>query len=268
MIVRLLKLIIAVIFLAVYKIYILLQKLHGKKIPPTLVIITYHSIKTEHRTKFERQMNALLKTGSPVSLDSNLNLLKNGTNIAISFDDAYQSVLYNAIPILCEKNIPATIFVPTGFLGKRPGWIKNEAHPYANEIVMTEKQLKTLPGYLITLGSHSVSHINLTQTDVQMAKEEIFESKQTLEQIIKKEVAFFAAPFATINEMFLPLFKEAKYQRVFLNIPTFPSTKTDMYLLGRTSIEPTDWPIEYHLKLKGAYQWLPLAISLKKKLLV
>ena len=176
-------------------------------------------------------------------------------------------MLFRSIPILIEKSIPATIFVPTGYFGKRPEWIKDTAHPYANETVITEEQLKSLPGDLITIGSHSVSHINFDQADMPSARREIFDSKKHLENIINRGVIFFAAPFATIDETLMPLFKEAHYHRVFLNIPTFPSTKTDSYLLGRTSIEPTDWSIEYHLKIKGAYQWLPLAINLKKKLL-
>lgn len=267
MIVRLLKLIIAVVFLAGYKIYILLQKLRGRKIQPTLVIITYHPIKTEHKTKFERQMNTLLKKGIPVSLDSNLNMLGKGTNIAVSFDDAYQSILQNALPVLRAKNIPATIFVPSGYMGQKPAWITNPDHSYANETVLTEEQLKSLPADLITVGSHTVSHINLNHADESTVRREIIVSKYTLENLLHKEVTLFAAPYATLNEQHSELFRQAGYQRIFLNIPTFPATRNDLYILGRTSVEPSDWSIEYQLKLMGAYQWLPLAISLKKKLL-
>jgi hypothetical protein len=81
---------------------------------------------------------------------------------------------------------------------------------------------------------------------------------------LNKKIELFAAPYATLNEKFIPLFREAGFKRIFLNIPTFPATRTDLYLLGRTSVEPTDWPIEFRLKLSGAYQWLPLAINIKK----
>jgi len=267
MMTRLLKLSISIIFFTFQKIRIAASRLVGKRPLPSLVIVTYHPVRAGDAGRFEKQMDALLEAGAPVSLNHNLDTLKEGINIAVTFDDAYQSVLLNAVPVLRRKNIPATIFVPTGYMGKRPAWITKPDHPYAAETVMTEQQLKTLPDHLITIGSHSVSHINLNKADMMTARKEIHDSRSHLETILNKKVNLFAAPFATLNESFLPLFVEAQYERVFLNIPTFPATKTDLYFLGRTSIEPTDWPMEYRLKMKGAYQWLPLAIGLKKKIL-
>jgi peptidoglycan/xylan/chitin deacetylase (PgdA/CDA1 family) len=54
-------------------------------------------------------------------------MLKSGYNIAVTFDDAYQRVLKNALPVL-RKNIPATIVGPTGSLGSRP--LKNSQDIY------------------------------------------------------------------------------------------------------------------------------------------
>jgi peptidoglycan/xylan/chitin deacetylase (PgdA/CDA1 family) len=267
MISRIIKLVISFIFFALNKVAMVTCLLTGRKKQPTLVVITYHPIKASETARFEKQMDMLLKTGRPVPLDSNISALAGGNNIAVTFDDSYQSILQNALPVLLAKNIPATIFVPTGCLGKKPAWINNKNHKYASETVATEAQLKALPTDLITIGSHTVSHINLTNVDERIARREIFESKETLEKVLNKKVTLFAAPYATLDKKFTPLFKEAGYQRVFLNIPTFPATKTDVYILGRTSVEPTEWPVEYRLKLAGAYQWLPLAIHLKNKLL-
>jgi peptidoglycan/xylan/chitin deacetylase (PgdA/CDA1 family) len=210
-------------------------------------------------------MDTLLKIGYPLSLDAQLPALNNRNFISVTFDDGYQSVLQNALPILYEKNIPVTIFVPTGFLGKKAEWIRNPNHPYYNEIVLTEKQLEALDGHLITIGSHTVSHINLTNINERTAKREIVDSKITLERILRRKVTLFAAPYATLDENMAPLFKQAGYERVFLNIPTYPATKTDLFIMGRNSVEPSDWPIEFFLKLAGAYQWLPWAVNLKKK---
>jgi peptidoglycan/xylan/chitin deacetylase (PgdA/CDA1 family) len=267
MISRLSKLAIAMLFFVGNKICRMLCRLTGKYLPPTLVVITYHPVKSSQIKRFEKQMNTLLNIGYPVSLDNNLDSLKKDYNIAVTFDDAYQSVLKNAVPVLRKKQIPATIFVPTGNLGKKPTWITDPAHIYADETVLTESQVKELPADFITIGSHTVSHIHLANVDESIARREIFESKETLELILNKKATLFAAPYATLNEKFIPLFREAGFKRVFLNIPTFPATKTNLFVLGRISVEPTDWPIEYRLKLSGAYQWLPLAVFLKKKIL-
>jgi peptidoglycan/xylan/chitin deacetylase (PgdA/CDA1 family) len=266
MISRLLKLAIAFLFFIGHNIYKMICIQTGRLIPPSLVILTYHSVKESTTERFEKQMAMLLKTGRPVSIYDDISALPGGHNIAVTFDDAYQSILQNALPILYKNNIPATIFVPSGCIGKKPPWIIKPNHSYADETVLTESQLKALPADLITIGSHGVLHINLNNIDEKIARKEIFESKQTLEALLNTNINFFAAPYAIFDEKFTDLFRDAGYQRIFLNIPTFPVSRTDLYILGRIGVEPTDWTIEYLLKLSGAYQWLPLAINLKKKL--
>jgi peptidoglycan/xylan/chitin deacetylase (PgdA/CDA1 family) len=264
---RVIKLTISIIFYTIQRVFNSICTLIGKEIPPTLVILTYHPIKASVTELFEKQMNLLLNVGKPFALTGDFSKLSNKYNIAVTFDDGYQSVLENALPILRSKNISATIFIPSGFLGKKPLWIKNSDHFYASETVLSELQLKSLPADLITIGSHTVSHIDLAKADEETTKKEVFESKQALEKLINKEVTLFAAPYALLNQKFVHVFRETGYKRVFLNIPTFPSTNTDSYILGRTSVEPTDWPIEYRLKLAGAYQWLAIAVNLKRKLM-
>ena len=79
-------------------------------------------------------------------------------------------------------------------------------------------------------------------------------------------IKLISVPYGQFDSNFTKLFIEAGYQKVFLNIPTFPATKTDLFVMGRISVDAEDWPFEYYLKLAGAYHWLPIAISLKKKL--
>lgn len=230
---------------------------------PSLVILTYHSIKTSASEQFKKQMDMLLNTGMPVTLDGDILWLLGKHNIAVTFDDAYQSVLQNAFPILRDKKIPATIFVPTGFLANKPGWIKKADHPYANEILLTEKQLAELSNDMITVGSHTVSHAELVNIDAETFRREISDSKRKLEMILNKRITLISVPYGQFDKSFTELFKEAGYQRVFLNIPTFPATKTDLFVMGRVAVDADDWPIEFRLKLLGAYQWLPLAIKIK-----
>ncbi len=261
---RLAKLAIAVAFRAAFKVYSVLSSLCGGKRGSTLVVLTYHRLPDHMRTRFERQMDLVRRSAVPVPLTTDFSDKAASNYVAVTFDDAFQSVLKNAIPVLLDRGIPATIFVPTGYMGKEPGWIKN-GHS-ARETVLTEQQLRELPQDLITVGSHTVSHMKLVGVSRDVAEREITESKKTLEEVLNKKVDLFAAPYATLDGTLIPLFVQAGYDRVFLNIPTFPATRKDGYVFGRTSVEPGDWPIEFRLKLLGAYQWLPLAIKLKNRL--
>lgn len=263
---RLLKLSISILFYIIYKIVVTIYSALKKKFPGTMVIITYHSVKAEQIHKFKKQMDELLKLGRAVSTDVFPLIYDNEHHISVTFDDGFQSVLHNALPVLRDRKIPATIFVTTGSLGKKPGWINDPENPNADEILLTEEQVQELPEDMITIGSHTVSHILLTEVDENTVLREITESKKKLEELLHKKITLISVPYGTFNRKFTDLFKEAGYQRVFLNIPTFPTTKNNLYVMGRMAVSLDDWQIEYRLKLLGAYQWLPFAISLKKKL--
>jgi peptidoglycan/xylan/chitin deacetylase (PgdA/CDA1 family) len=211
-------------------------------------------------------MDELVKVGTAVSADV-ANPLRNGLHyVAVTFDDGFQSVLDNALPVLLERNIPATIFVTTGYLGKKPGWICNPLHNNVNEVMMQEDQIRGLPDDLITFGSHCVSHPKLAEIGQEAAMRELVDSKRTLEEISNRPVTMFSFPYGSYDEKIIELSKLAGYKRVFLNIPASSISLFDGYLIGRVPVSPDDWLFEYRLKCLGAYQWLPIAIFLKKNL--
>ena len=55
-------------------------------------------------------------------------------NVAITFDDAFKSLLKNALPIMAKYKFHTTIFVPSGCLGRCPAW-KMETNADRNERV-------------------------------------------------------------------------------------------------------------------------------------
>ena len=123
-------------------------------------------------------------------------------------------------------------------------------------------QIKALPIDLITIGSHCVTHPNLTQIGEKKTKEELGKSKMDLEKITGREVNILAFPYSAYNQKIVEWAKQAGYKHMFSGQSTFSS----QFLTGRISVSPDDWPIEFRLKLLGAYQWLPLAIVVKCKL--
>jgi hypothetical protein len=38
-------------------------------------------------------------------------------------------------------------------------------------------------------------------------------------------------------------------------------------LLGRISVSPRDWPLEFRLKVRGAYNWMAVAVPVKRAIL-
>ena len=91
-------------------------------------ILNYHRITPDNNTgkpndelavsakRFKEQLIFLKKYYNFVSLNNLLNFKKkNKPSISLTFDDGYKDNLTNALPILNELNIPATIYIITKF---------------------------------------------------------------------------------------------------------------------------------------------------------
>ena len=176
---------------------------------------------------------------------------------AVTFDDGFTSVVQNALPELQDRSIPATIFVPTGSLGRSPLWITDPNSPNRKETVLLAEELKGLRRTnLLTIGSHSVNHPNFLKSEPAQARAELVESKSTLERILGSEVTLFSFPHGAHNELMVRQAREAGYRRVFIIEPRAAFRLADEFVIGRTLADPTDRVPEFRLKLLGAYRWL------------
>ena len=75
---------------------------------------------------FLQQMEVLRKDFHPLTLEQLAQAQKTGTipprAVVITFDDGYADNLHQAKPVLDHYNIPATIFVSTGYLDRATGF--------------------------------------------------------------------------------------------------------------------------------------------------
>ena len=128
------------------------------------VILLYHNVsdKTPKSTSvnintFKNHLNYLEENNFTVlPLETILYNLKEGKQIpeksvAITFDDAYKSILTNAYSLLKEKNYPFTVFVNSQAIQKS----------YKN--FLSWKELKMLKDNGATIANHSHSHLHLVR---------------------------------------------------------------------------------------------------------
>jgi peptidoglycan/xylan/chitin deacetylase (PgdA/CDA1 family) len=239
----------------------------GKTLPPPFVVLMYHSVRDQQRGNFEKQMNEIISMGKAVTAYHDDIDLKDKYCIAVTFDDGFQNILRNALPVMLERNISPTIFVTTGYLGQRPGWIRDKNHPNYNEILLSKEQLTLLRHSNIIIGSHTTSHPNLAKTNRDVLIKELTESRSYLEGLLCRDIDLCSLPYGEVDMKKSDELKKAGYKRVFLNVPTYPASDTKKYFMGRISVSPDDWMLEYRLKLRGAYQWMPFTNRIKKKVL-
>ena len=256
---RLMKLLISGAFFLISSVVGMLRKLAGIPREGECIILYYHAIAPEHRARFSRQMDHLLHYAKPARIDGNTPLERGVRYAAVTFDDGYESVAAQALPELEARGIPATIFVASELAGKKPGW---QGYP---EQCMSFDQLRSLPANLITMGSHTKSHPFLPDISENEARQELSESKARLEQERGRPITLFSFPYGGFNDRLVGWCREAGYEHVFTTLPQVARLERTEFTIGRFVAEPTDWAIEFHLKLMGAYRWLPFAFALKRK---
>jgi hypothetical protein len=80
-------------------------------------------------------------------------------------------------------------------------------------------------------------------------------------------VKLFCFPFSIYSAEAVELCRDAGYERVFGGMPAPALRDTHEFLIGRMRVDPGDWLIEFHLKLMGAYDWVPFAADVKRRIL-
>jgi peptidoglycan/xylan/chitin deacetylase (PgdA/CDA1 family) len=261
------KLLIALIFFACSTVRVLALRGTGRPVSQPFVVLMYHSVKRHERLRFERQMDRLLRVGRPVYADFHATAGASVRNIAVTFDDAYHSVFENAFPILRERAIPATFFVPTQYIGSRPGWITSDRHRDADERVLTADELRDMRRDGALIGSHSVTHRRMQELRQSEVVEELTASRHALAEILGEQVNLFALPYGSGNADVAREAASAGYSRLFLNVPTRDAGTLPVQVVGRIGVDPTDWGLEFYLKIHGAYRWLPAAMAAKRRVL-
>jgi peptidoglycan/xylan/chitin deacetylase (PgdA/CDA1 family) len=230
-----------------------------------LTILYYHGISPENKAAFARQMQSLRNRAKvlPASYRGTLPGHKNA--VAITFDDAFVSVLENALPEIVSCSFCCTIFVPAGQLGQHPTWAVEADSRERDELVMTSEQLKQLPVEVVMLGSHSISHPHLSQLSSEQSRAEIESSKRILADVTGRDVRLFAFPYGDHTPAVIELCRSAGYDLVFTINPISVNTEGSEFVRGRVKVEPHDGTFEFFLKSNGAYGWMSYVSRIKQK---
>jgi peptidoglycan/xylan/chitin deacetylase (PgdA/CDA1 family) len=222
------------------------------------VVLYYHSVPAAERRLFARQLEILLRCARPIRTDEDTAPASGRDSVAITFDDGFENFLTQALPELEKRNMPATVFVIADGMNREFG-----SDTYAEKLLSLE-QVRSLPANLVTIGSHTVTHPMLTQVEEGQARREIQDSRTKLEAMLDRGVKQFSFPFGGFNEKLVEVCREAGYERVYTTLPMFAFEQSDEFVVGRVRADPTDWPLEFRLKLAGAYRWLPTIFSWKR----
>lgn len=169
-------------------------------------ILTYHSIDESRsaisvtREAFERHVEWLGSGAVRVTtVDELMTLPDDADAVAITFDDAFESVATIAAPLLRERSLPATVFVVTEHVGQTNSWGGRSSPGIPVMPLLDWPSLARLSESGLTLGAHSRTHLDLTKVDLETLRDEIQGSVDTLERKTGVRPSCFAYPYGRAN---------------------------------------------------------------------
>ena len=169
-------------------------------------ILTYHSIDSSGSPisvtpKAFRQHVEWLAVGTVrvVSVPELLALPDDVDAVAITFDDALESVASVAAPLLAAHSIPATVFVVTGHVGRDNRWNGVGDRGIPVQRVLDWGALGRLREQGFHFGAHSRTHRHLTQcSDAELA-DQLEGSAEDMRAATGERPVTFAYPYGAFD---------------------------------------------------------------------
>jgi peptidoglycan/xylan/chitin deacetylase (PgdA/CDA1 family) len=247
--------------------YDFLMRLTGGRRPGSCVVINYHSIANDLKSRFGRQLDLLLGLATPIPAGKDFVLEDGRHYAAVTVDDVFCSFVLNGLPELCRRNIPVMLFPPTGYLGRKSSWNDYGGENKVGEEVVSAGELKRIAQLAnVDFGSHGVAHADLALLSEIEVAWELRDSKKSLEAIVGREITAISFPYGSYGARELRLASEAGYKFYFDSIPQQLVSTLGPGLIGRVDVQPADWDIEFRLKAGGAYRWVRRASAWKRRI--
>lgn len=164
--------------------------------------------------------------------------------ISVTFDDAMEGQLEAALPELLDRNIKATAFVVTSFVGETAAWDYSAgSRRHASWTLLREWISAGMQ-----VGSHTCTHRDLRKLSTSELDAELTASRGILEDRIQESVTQIAYPFGRWNTRVLKCVAEAGYLQGV-------TTRAELSLheplaLPRVLVSRLDTPLAIELRLK------------------
>ena len=225
----------------------------GGEFSPYAMVLTFHRVNdkgadslTVHPAMFEELLDIFSRDYRIVPLAGLLEMIAKKQpvqprTVAITFDDGYLDNYSVAAPILKRRNIPATFFVTSGYVGteKQFPW---DAKSSVSHPMMSWDHVRQLAAEGFEIGAHTVNHVNLGACSQQALKSEIVDCKHQIEDQLGKEIAGFAYPFGgphCMNEASLQVVQEVGFAYSCSNYGGKVTDQSDRYNIERIGGYPT-----------------------------
>ncbi len=231
---------------------------------PTVII--YHSIDRSGScismapAEFERQMGFIKDAGyAAITLSELLEGFNKGkemdNSVVLTFDDGFRNNYEAAFPVLDKFGFKATIFLATGYLGKKCGWDKRSDIP--DLPLLDWEMVKEMDRSGIDFQSHTVTHPHLTEIPDKKIREELRISRKAIEDRLGKSCAILCYPYGEYDAKVIEVVKEEGFSAAVAIRPE----KEGLFSISRVGSGHLTSRMAFKAALKGTF---PMYLSFKK----
>lgn len=207
-------------------------------------ILTYHKVGSQFElgitsvtvARFARHLDLLSSAGKRFHNATDLVFDgANGNGVSLTFDDGYESVYTQVFPEMSSRGITGTVFPVVGAIGRDNTWdvrlsLKRFRH-------LSWDHISELSRSGFEVGSHTMSHRDLTRMEGPRLRSELRDSKRILEDRLGVEVKAIAFPFGRHNRRVVAEAADAGYKCGFASSP---NGATSVMAIGRMGVHAMD----------------------------
>lgn len=213
-------------------------------------ILLYHSISdhplgdfgpyTLGRERFASHLDRIQALGFETRTIAELvRLRSSGTalperTVVITVDDGFADFAEHAWPELQDRSLASTLYVTAGTVGGRSRWL--DPLRAGSMGMLDAGQIRDLHASGCEIGAHSMSHPQLDCLPRDVARQEIVQSKDVLEQLLGHRVDSFAYPHGFHDRVVKELVREAGYGNATAVRNALSPADDDPWALARITI--------------------------------
>lgn len=113
--------------------------------------------------------------------------------VILTFDDGFADFFTDALPVLRQYNLTATLYITTSYVGGVSSWMRREKE--TTRCMLNWQQVREIAAQGIECGAHTHTHPQLDTLSLHAATNEMALSKRMLEDSLGQAVYSFAYPY-------------------------------------------------------------------------
>jgi len=203
---------------------------------------------------FREQMHLLREGGYPTLTLNRLLDFDAGPvrdqSVVITLDDGWADNYANALPVLAETGLKATLFVVTGFVGRK-GYL-------------TWQQLADMQAEGMSVQSHTHGHNPLSLLSEEEIRSELEVSKGSIEDRLGTPVDFLSAPHGMVDARVIRAARSSGYRGICTSEPGFTHRYGALTVFKRINISSRFTPTRFQNVVKGNRTSILTDVAMKK----